>query len=405
MIGRLAIRDIRKSWKRSLTVISTVTLSVALLEIGVGYMDGFREKIYNQAVRESGHVRITAPGYRDKLDLQPLKPNIAFTDGLRDSLRALPHVKRIHPIIRYGALANSPERTLEMQVIGAPPEIHAATYIRLQSTVTSGRFLDGPDQVMLGSEAARLLNVSAGDKLILLTSDAYGGMSAVEPEIAGVFKSYNATEDAMLVLADLRASQKLLGLDNRVTELTLELRGNGDVETAATAARERFGKRFDISTWKENEAGLLMLIEYSDVGMAVIATIILIVASLGMINTFLLSVLERLPDFGTLRAIGMLPRQLVQVVVLQGAILGLIGTVTGLAAGIPVVLHFQAHPIDYGKAVEAFRGVDSVIGMALYPQSTAWIFALGIAIAVGACLYPAVYAGRRRPVEILQNLG
>lgn len=146
------------------------------------------------------------------------------------------------------------------------------------------------------------------------------------------------------------------------------------------------------------------MIELSDVAMAVLAAIVLVVAALGMINTFLMSVLERLPEFGTLRAIGMGRGQLVSIVVLQGFFSGVIGTVIGMIAGIPVVLHYQAHPIDYGEAMESFKGVDSMIGMAFEPATALGVMVLGLVIAIGASLYPAIYASRKRPVEILRSL-
>lgn len=404
MLARIAIRDIRKSWKRSLAVIGVVALSVALLEIGGGYMDGFREKIYREAIRESGHLRLTAPGYLDKLDLQPLKPNIRITEAFLDSLKSLPHVKNIRPQIRFGALANSVERTLEMQVIAAPPEVHAVVYQRLENAVVSGSFMNGNNQIMIGSEAAQLLKVEAGDSLILLTTDVYGGMSAVENTVVGVFESLNSYENSMVVLVDLSSAQRLLCLPGRATEVTVELDSHQESDRVTERARDLFGASYEITSWKEHQAGMVMFIEMADIGMGILAGIILVVASLGMINTFLLSVLERLPEFGTLRAVGLLPGQLIRMILLQGALLGLIGTAVGFIVGIPVVLYFEAHPIDYGQAMESIKGVDSLWGMSFNFSTAGYIALIGLVIAVFASLYPAWYASRKRPVEILRNI-
>ncbi|MBK6767271.1 MAG: ABC transporter permease [bacterium] len=208
MLLRMALRDLLRMKKRSLAVISVVAVSVLLLQFGASYVDGFRDKIQKQTVRESGHLRIAARGYDAKIDLLPLEPNLRWNAALADSLARLPFVRSVRPMLRFGALVNSPERTLEMQLAGTTPDAARAIWGRLERSVVDGAFLDGPNQVMLGNNAAELLNIRAGEKIILLTSDVYGGMSAVEPVVRGVFRSLNEDEDATLLLAELGTLQK-----------------------------------------------------------------------------------------------------------------------------------------------------------------------------------------------------
>lgn len=404
MIMRIARRDLIKSWKRSGAIASAVALSVALLVIGGGYMDGFIDKFYSQAIRETGHVMITAPGYKDKLDMMPLTPNLQVTDSLLTLLRSTPHVKNIRPMLRYGALANSENRTLEMSVVGSTPKAIEIIYSRLEKAVVQGHFLDGNNQIMIGTEAAHLLDVKAGDKLILLTSDVYGGMSAIEPEIVGVFESLNLDENSITILADLQSSQKLLALEGRATEISLELDSHDDVDRVIPILKHELGAGYDVSSWKENQAALISMLEIAKVGTAILYGIIIVVAALGMINTFLISVLERMPEFGTLRAIGLRSGQLMRLVVLQGFILGIVGTIVGLILGLPVVFYFQAHPFDLGEAMQSVKGIDSMLWFTFRIQTVTGISLLGIIIAVLASLYPAYYVGKQKPVEVLRNI-
>ena len=404
MILRIARRDLIKSWKRSGAIASAVALSVALLVMGGGYMDGFIDKFYSQAIRETGHIMITAPGYKDRLDMMPLTPNLQVTDSLLNELQAIPHVKNIRPMLRYGALANSVERTLEMSVVGSTPEAINIIYSRLEKAVVQGRFLDGSNQIMIGTEAARLLDVKAGDKLILLTSNVYGGMSAIEPEIVGVFKSLNADENAITILADLKSSQKLLALEGRTTEISLELESHEYVDRIVPTLEKKLGSGYDVSSWKENQASLLSMIEIAKVGSGILFGIIIVVAALGMINTFLISVLERMPEFGTLRAIGLRSGQLMRLVVLQGIILGIVGTIVGLIIGLPVVFYFQAHPFDLGEAMQSIEGIDSMLWFTFRFETVLGVSILGIIISVLASLYPAYYVGKQKPVEVLRNI-
>ncbi|RQV94888.1 ABC transporter permease, partial [bacterium] len=267
-----------------------------------------------------------------------------------------------------------------------------------------GRFIDGANQIMIGKEAAELLDVKAGDKLILLTTNVYGSMSAVEPEIVGIYHSLNDIENSTFVLADLTLSQKLLGLEGRVTEISLELTSHEYVDEVLPIVKNSLGIGYDVTSWKENQASLISMLEISKIGMGILSAIILIVAALGMINTFLISVLERLPEFGTLRAIGLRSSQLMVMVVVQGLFLGIIGTIAGLIIGLPVVFYFQAHPFDLGEAMQGIEGIDSLLWFAFRWDTTIWITVLGIAIAIFASLYPAYYVGKQKPVDVLRNI-
>ncbi|MCB9358105.1 MAG: ABC transporter permease [Calditrichaeota bacterium] len=405
MLLRMALRDLLKMRKRSLAVIAVVAVSVFLLQFGGSYVDGFKDKIQQQTVRESGDLRIAAKGYDEKIDLLPLEPNVAWTKEFADSLAALPDAKRVRPMLKYGALANSLDRTLEMQLAGTTPGAARAIWGRLERSVTDGAFLDGANQVMLGTRSAELLNVRAGDKIILLTNDVYGGMSAVEPVVRGVFRSLNEDEDATLVLCELGTLQKLVGLDGRVTGVTVELTDHSRLDAALVAARERFGKEYQVTSWKEDQAALIQLLDVSEIGIWVITLIILIVASLGMINTFLISILERLREFGTLRAVGLLPTQLIRMVLFQGLVLGIIGTVVGLIISVPITFYYYFHPIDLGEAMQGLEGVDSLIWLTFVPETTIKIGLLGVLISIFASVYPAYWASRKQPVEILRELG
>ena len=154
--------------------------------------------------------------------------------------------------------------------------------------------------------------------------------------IVGIFKSLNDEEDAQFAICDLKTAQKLLGIPGRVTEITIELTRYEQTDRYVAKLRPHLPQGIELRTWAQDQASLIALLKISDAAMAVLAAIVLVVASLGMINTFLMSVLERLPEFGTLRAIGMGRGQLVSIVVLQGFVSGVVGTAIGLVTGIKV---------------------------------------------------------------------
>ncbi|MBK6767272.1 MAG: ABC transporter permease [bacterium] len=169
--------------------------------------------------------------------------------------------------------------------------------------------------------------------------------------------------------------------------------------------RARFGGEYQVTSWKEDQAALIQILDVAEIGIWVITIIILTVAALGMINTFLISILERLREFGTLRAIGLLPRQLIRIVLFQGFVLGLIGTIAGLVLSLPITFYFQANPVDLGEAMQGLEGIDSLVWLKYVPATTLKIALLGMLISVFSSLYPAFWASRKQPVDILRELG
>lgn len=119
----------------------------------------------------------------------------------------------------------------------------------------------------------------------------------------------------------------------------------------------------------------------------------------------MISILERLREFGTLRAVGLLPGQLIKLVLFQGAVLGVIGTIVGLIFSLPVTFYFEANPFDLGEGLQGIEGIDSLIWMTFVPKTTLNIAGLGLLISIFASVYPAFWASRKQPVDILRELG
>ncbi|MBU0956751.1 MAG: FtsX-like permease family protein, partial [Spirochaetes bacterium] len=144
----------------------------------------------------------------------------------------------------------------------------------------------------------------------------------------------------------------------------------------------------ELYSWRELNAGLLMLIDMMDVVIIFFNLLMLLVAATVITNAILMNVFERLPEYGTLRAIGFRRRHLTAMILAEGAILGVAGSIGGLLVGIPLVLYFQHNGLDWGGISEAF-GMGSFFTFHFRIDHSLQNLATGTLTALGGSLYAA----------------
>jgi ABC-type lipoprotein release transport system permease subunit len=159
--------------------------------------------------------------------------------------------------------------------------------------------------------------------------------------------------------------------------------------------------------WQKGQEMIKYALDSMDIATIIMAALILFVAGLGIINSFLMNTMGRLPEFGVMRAMGISRRQLFMLITTESFIQGVLGTIAGLIPGIIIVYYFQLHPISYeamGEMLGSYTGLDAMIGTALNANGVIVTSVTGILISVLASVYPAMAAINKKPVDILRVL-
>ena len=230
---------------------------------------------------------------------------------------------------------------------------------------------------------------------------------SVEGKITGLFRSRISSENDGLVICSLALAQKLLALENSVTQVIVNVE---DVWQSETAAREieRLSLANSVAIpWQKGQAYLVSMLGLLDIEIPIILGLIIFVAAMGISNSFLMNIMGRLPEFGVLRAMGLSRYQMFGMILSESFILGMLGSLLGLIPGMALVRYFQVHPISYesmAESFESFQGLEMVIGTALAPESTLIVLFTGLLISVSAASYPALVAIRKKPAEIMRVL-
>ena len=404
---KLAFNSVLKNKRSTLTILLVVFICVLTMEFTVGYMDGFKIKLMDDALKQSGHIKIYNQGYYDNFDFAPIDYNLTLSPEDLTRIRKVEGVTTVRPEINFGAMANSVTKNQETMVKAIDYTNPSDIYDKRKKAVRQGRFLQADQEIVLGEKMARILELKIDDQLILLTMDQYGGINAVEGKIVGLFKSQIPGENDSLIICSLALAQQLLALEKSITQITVNVADIWQSETVSREIEKLSLENSVVIPWQKGQAYLVSILEVMDTWIYLIMGLIIFVAAMGISNSFLMNIMGRMPEFGVLRAMGLSRTQMFGMILSESFLLGLLGSILGLISGMALVFYFQINPISYeatGETFETFEGLDAVIGTALVPETAIVVLMTGVLISVFAAAYPALVAIRKKPVEILRVL-
>jgi putative ABC transport system permease protein len=405
---RLAWRNALRNIRRTVLTCTAVIVSVTAIVFMLAYITGILTNIQDSYARHvTGHARITRQGYLERERFSPLYLNVPEISALVPALRAHPDVVTVLPRIRSAALASTDERNATALVVGLDLAGEEG-YMDPARMVTAGRLPQpGRAEVLVGEGLADKLRLVPGDSLTLLGQTAWRSFGGLYVEVAGIGRSGMAYMDRALVVLPLDQAQLLTELDDAATEVlvfthSISLAG-ALASTLANDIPELAGDELETrSLW--SESALSAMTQSTTIAYSVFLILLLTMAGLIIVNTMLMTVLERTRELGMLAAMGMRRGSAVRLILLEGMVIGILGAAIGGALGTGISLWVGAVGIDF---TEAMKSVDMPFQGILYP-SWHWTHLLaasmlGLLTATVATLYPAWRAVRLAPADALRK--
>jgi putative ABC transport system permease protein len=418
LIVQLAARNALRNTRRSALTALTVFLGTALLTIALSWVLGVRQGISVEAARASGHVRVLTETFAARERLQPLSANIPDSAPVEAALRLVPGVVGVYPRIQVGVLASVEGQELGevgALVVGAPLA-YFEEVMELRPRLSRGSWFDaGPDaegQALLGAAIAADMGVGPGDEAIFLGQTQDGSISPIKVRVQGIVDTGNGQFDKRVFLPLDRArwlvDVEAGALD--VAVMTADLDAAAAVEVAireqlpALAAAAGSGP-LTTQRWDSREPFASMLV-ISGFVLKVVSAVIVFIAGLGVLNTMLMSVLERQGEIGVLRALGLRARGVVALFVIEALAIALVGGLLGVGVGSAASLAMERSGVDLGSAADDVPDTLPV-NRVMYPDWTPDIallaVGLGMAMALVGSASPALRASRIEPVEAMRS--
>jgi len=334
-----------------------------------------------------------------------LEKSINNPSRIARQLLSVPYIKAWSPRVKDFALISSPEGSAGVLLMGIDPvnEKHLST---LHTRVRGGEYLKkgGDDKVVIGKVLAENLRVGLDDKIVLMSQGADGSLSAGAFTVTGLLDAGGEEIDKSLALITIKAAQDLLVLDQKISEIAIKTTSLEDVDRAVTMLRSKIDpKHFEILSWKDISPMTYQWLQFDQVFTGLILVIVLMVVSTGILNTILMSVMERKREFGIMSALGTKPDQIIFVVTVESFLLGMIGALIGGTGGIGLSYYFGKHGIDLSVISDALNSF--YIGSVIYPRmdipSVGLYICIVLMVSIIVSMVPARRAARLKPVDAL----
>jgi ABC-type lipoprotein release transport system permease subunit len=409
----MAWRNLWRNRRRTLITLASIAFGVLLAVTMLGISNYKYYEMIAQSTRMGlGHVSVLPKGYQEA---PSFKLRLGGAAALRGLALGLPGVEAVLPRVQGPALFATAARNVGGVFFALDPALERPqdnTF--LQSIDAGALFQDrGASMAVVGAGLAKKLKLGLGKKLVVTVSDVHGQMSSILVRVCGTFRTGVEEIDGAGVLLPLGTAQKLLGYGpDEATALAVVLRderGSGATAAELGAAIRQPG--VVVLPWKDSLPQVWGLIQVDKVGRHLILLVLSLMIAMGVLNTSLMSVIERRREFGVMLALGLSPWDLIRLVLTEALLTGLVGLSAGGLVSSPWIWYLQAHGIDLramvkgnGNGVEVNGAMLKPIFHAIYyPETVAMIVATALGLVLAAGIYPAWRAGSVPPVEAIRN--
>jgi putative ABC transport system permease protein len=404
---RLAWRNLWRHPRRTWLTVGAMVFSNTILVFMISLQFGTYAMMINNTLRATtGHLQVQAPGYQDRPSMRLVVPDIrTLADDLRHALDS----DEVAPRGMAFALASSDARSFGIQVVGVEPDAEARVS-SLPGLIAEGRYLKGVDseEIVIGSVLARNLKVGIGDELTLLGSGRDGSVAAALATVVGIVHSGVPDLDRSLAAMPLESFQWTFAMEGAGHVIAIgapDLLSVGRMESVI-AGRLPADEDLTVVDWDDLQPGLKQAIQ-SDIASAwFMYAVLIVLVAFSVLNTQLMSVLERTREFGTVMALGLTPGRLGRLVVLEAVLLGLIGLVGGLVVGGAVTAWFDVYGFTY-PGLEEMAGSFNLPDR-IHPELNLLSAIIGPGIvflaSIAASLYPALRLRLLQPVTAMRSV-
>ncbi len=430
-LTRLAVRNLSRNRRRTAITLVALVVGVAAMVALRGFLVGQRAAILeNQMLGNLGALQVHRAGYVENVLGSPLTMDMEDTPALRQRIAAVPGIAAVSPRIEFGAQLSTPDlkpppddgselpeadrgQTSFLLMTAFDPALEKQVTPRRWEWVKSARgdmFTDANGAfITLNDDFAAGLKVplqAAGaavppveQQLAILAPDRDGSLNGENVMLSGTAGSATPN-DRRVGYVPLGTAQRLLRMEGRVTEYAMAVAPGVDLVKAKQALQQALGSDYEVHTWSDRVPFVNDIVGTQDFVFGIISGIFLLVVLLGIVNAMLMSVLERVREIGTMLAVGLRRRHIVQLFLIEGVAIGIVGGLLGMAVGMAWVLY--EHQVGIALPAPGAR-VNTILRPSVEAVYLARILLQATVGAAIASLWPAWRASKLKPVEALAH--
>jgi ABC-type lipoprotein release transport system permease subunit len=402
---RLAWRNLWRQPRRTWLTTGAMVFSNVLLVFMMSLQFGMYGLMIDNGLQAlTGHIQVQAPGYVDDQKMRQTVPDVA---ALADALRSELQTDLVSARAQAFVLASSEDRSYGIAILGVEPEFEPRIS-SLPGLVEEGRYFssDTAAEIVIGKTLSTNLRIGLGDELTLLGSGLDGSFAAAVVNVVGIFDSGIAELDRSIAEIPLGLFQETFFMHGAGHQIVINAPNIDEVAELKSRLQSLLpdDAQLVVHDWNRLQPGLKQAIQADMSSSFAMYAILVILVAFSVLNTQLMSVLERTREFGIVLSLGLKPGRLGRLVMLETAIMGVMGIVLGAIAGAIVTYYFTV----YGLSIPGMEEMAAQFNLParMYPQ-VSWPTLLAgpmivFLFSVIASLYPAIRLHWLHPVEAMR---
>lgn len=401
---RIAWRNVWRQRRRTLLIAGAMGAMMAMLVFYDGLIGGFEQAIYGNAIQLlGGNVQVHAPGYSDTLGSKPMIP-LADPDAVVQAAESQSEVVAASKRIVTGGLVTNREGAFAVSIIGIETA-KEANITPVADNITKGRYLnpDDGDMIVIGQGLATAMDVEVGDRITMVGSSKNEQTRQRTMTIVGIYDVGVPTVEKAMIYMSLAEAQSLFGLNGQVTEIVISLKQIGQ-EPPVINAINTSTPGYEVETWENSFPELKQTMEMKTGVMSYMGVFMLCIAAIGILNLLMMAVFERTREIGVVGALGLKPREITILFLLEGTLIGVMGAVIGTVLGTFFVGALSVNGLNYSQFADLTE-YTALISGSIYPQlDLLKVLQHAVTVAIIATLaavIPAIQASQREPAEAL----
>jgi putative ABC transport system permease protein len=401
MLFKLAWRNIWRNKRKSLIVLGSVVVGMIAVIFYDGLDNGMlRQMLDNQISSSVSHIQIHKKGFNDNKVIKNYIPdNLQVQNIVKNEKDIKAYSERV---ITFGLLSSATNSS-GVYIYGIYPDMEAKVS-NIKSSIVEGKFFPGGKRdIVIGKQLADKLGVGIGDKVVVMANTPNGSIGSDLFRVAGIFQTVSTDFDKTTIYIPIKTAQEMLDIDNHIYEYAIVLNDYHNVDKVKAELESKLNDKYEVLSYKDLLPMLIYQMDLYDQTMWIFYMIVGLALIFGIVNTMLMSVFERINEIGVLMAIGMKNSKIFLMFIFEAFMLGIIGTIVGLALGLLIHWPISISGINFSIFSDALKsfGIGAVIYPYLSVSNTVILTIIIPFIAVIGALYPAYRAIKLEPIKAI----
>jgi ABC-type lipoprotein release transport system permease subunit len=404
MTLKLAWRNLFRNKRRTFIAGTAIGIGLAAMIFVDALWEGMEENMIRTVTATfTGEAQIHTEGFRET---QEVERTIKQQERIIAGLKKEPAVERFTLRAMSPGMISSPANLNAVLLVGVQTETEREIS-RIDEAIVRGKFFagDDPQNMLIGSKLAELLDVDVGDRVVITVAQAEtGDLSQEMFRISGIYQFNTDEMDKGMAFVRLEKAQEMLNIDKAVHEIAIDFTNREfarDEQNPFWAEYSEGGN--EALGWPGLFPQLRAMFEWSQYTILIISVILFAIIALGIVNTLFMALYERMFEFGVLRAIGTRPFGIWKMIVSEAGSLAILSIGLGMVLGFVITSVFARIGIDYRGIEMGGMTVQDLIYPVLYVRQfivyPLWVLLFTIIVGI----YPATYAARLKPADAIRK--